>query len=117
MTKPYLTLTEAVAQRIALEELSKWPDLAMVQFKGEFNVDGTVKTYALPPEKLTGVFEALRKHQAECEPTARECVEWWYQREAIEAELRDLRMYKEHCMPPEHVCSPYPPKYGGVWFD
>ena len=79
------------ATYFALEELSKFPEIANVEFQGEFDEGGDIKTYTLPPYKLTGVFEALRKQVAEVMPAAKECVEWWYQRERVKCELDHLR--------------------------
>lgn len=67
----------------ALEELEHWPDLANVRFA----VRHGDSVYEVPPDQVTGIFEALASHVDAMVPWARSIVDQYREVES----LRDQR--------------------------
>ena len=83
---------EWTAILFALEELSKWPDLPRISFGAVLEEPGKEpQLFELHPDKLKGVYEALRAHVKEVCPSAAEAMEAYYGRRGLESQLSEAQ--------------------------
>lgn len=60
--------TTQAALMLALEELSRWPDLPGIPYW--VHQDGETKRLQIPPDHVKGILDAMLRHVKELYPTA-----------------------------------------------